>query len=82
MPLLSFFQFGTIGKQGYTIAEVARQMYRSGYDLRHFIAASVPLAIGELIVRLGFMVKSSMRERHWPRHFPMQRRIHNFVASC
>ncbi|HDX8347173.1 hypothetical protein [Aeromonas sp. FDAARGOS 1408] len=57
MPLLSFFQFGTIGKQGYTIAEVARQMYRSGYDLRHFIAASVPLAISELIVRLGFMVR-------------------------
>lgn len=57
MPLLSFFQFGTIGKQGYTIAEVARQMYRSGYDLRHFIAASVPVAISELIVRLGFMVR-------------------------
>lgn len=57
MPLLSFFQFGTIGKQGYTISEVARQMYRSGYDFRHFIATSVPVAISELIVRLGFMVR-------------------------
>lgn len=57
MPLLSFFQFGTIGKQGYTIAEVARQMYRSGYDFRHFTAASVPVAISELIVRIGYMVK-------------------------
>ncbi|HCE1969743.1 hypothetical protein HJ030_21115 [Vibrio parahaemolyticus] len=57
MPLLSFFQFGTIGDKGYTIAEVARQMYRSGYDFRHFIASSVPIAISEFIVRIGYIVR-------------------------
>lgn len=57
MPLLSFFQFGTIGDKGYTIAEVARQMYRSGYDFRHFIASSVPVAISEFIVRVGYVIR-------------------------
>lgn len=57
MPLLSFLQFGSIGDKNYTIAEIARLMYRSGYDLRHFIASSIPLAISEFIVRLGFIIK-------------------------
>lgn len=58
MPLLSFFQFGKIGDKEYTISEVARMMYRSGYDFRHFVATSVPVAIAELIVRLGHLVQS------------------------
>ncbi|MBB1341253.1 hypothetical protein H5158_06310 [Pseudoalteromonas sp. SR45-6] len=57
MPLLSFLQFGSIGDKNYTIAEIARLMYRSGYDFRHFIASSLPLAISEFIVRLGFTIK-------------------------
>ncbi|MBI1191422.1 MAG: hypothetical protein GC200_12175 [Tepidisphaera sp.] len=53
MPLLSFLQFGKIGDKNYTISEVARIMYRSGYDFRHFVASSFPAVIAELIVRFG-----------------------------
>jgi hypothetical protein len=58
MPLLMFLQTGSIGKRGYTIGEVARQMYRIGYDFRHFIAASVPVIIIEIIVRLSHLARS------------------------
>lgn len=56
MPLLLFLQFGKIGNQEYTIAEVARQMYRSGYDFRHFMANSIPVMITEVIIRAGYFV--------------------------
>lgn len=58
MPLLSFLQFGKIGDKEYTISEVARMMYREGYDFRHFVATSIPVAIAELIVRLGHLVQN------------------------
>ncbi|NID05876.1 hypothetical protein HBF26_13325 [Luteibacter jiangsuensis] len=58
MPLLSFFQFAKIGDKEYTISEIARMMYRSGYDFRQFVATSVPVAIAELIVRLGHLVQN------------------------
>jgi hypothetical protein len=58
MPLLMFLQFGSIGKHNYTIAEVSRQMYRSGYDFRHFLATSVPVTIIEVIVRIAYFVKT------------------------
>lgn len=58
MPLLLFLQFGEIGNKKYTIGEVSRQMYRSGYDFRHFIASSIPVMITEVIIRLGYFVKS------------------------
>ncbi|WP_110677721.1 hypothetical protein [Salinicola sp. RZ23] len=57
MPLLSFLQFGKIGDKNYSIAELSRMMYRSGYDFRHFIAASIPVAISELIIRAGYMIR-------------------------
>jgi len=58
MPLLLFLQFGEIGHRKYTIGEVSRQMYRSGYDFRHFMASSIPVIITEIIIRLGFFIKS------------------------
>lgn len=58
MPLLLFLQQGHIGKQGYTVAEVARQMYRSGYDARHFLASSVPVLLVEGIVRIAFFART------------------------
>jgi hypothetical protein len=57
MPLASFLQFGTIGKQGYSVGEVARQMYRSGYDFRHFLAGSLSVAIIEVIVRASWVIR-------------------------
>lgn len=57
MPLLQLLQVGHIGQQGYTIGEVARIMYRSGYDFRHFTAmTSAPLLI-EVLVRLSYLAK-------------------------
>lgn len=58
MPLLTFLQFGKIGDKEYAISEVARMMYRSGYDFRHFVATSIPVVVAELIVRLGHVVQS------------------------
>lgn len=58
MPLLSFLQIGKIGERAYTIGEVARQMYRSGYDFRHFMAGSVPIMVAEIIVRLGYFIRA------------------------
>ncbi len=59
MPLLQFLQFGKAGRGGYTIGEVSRQMYRSGYDLRHFAATSVPVIISELFVRVGYFARAA-----------------------
>lgn len=61
MPLLSFLQFGKIGDKEYTISEVARQMYRSGYDFRHFIATAIPVAMTEFIIRLGHFIRTKQR---------------------
>lgn len=58
MPLLLFLQFGKIGEHGHTVAEVARAMYRQGYDFRHFMAGSVPVMVSEVIIRLSCFVRS------------------------
>ncbi|MBM3275083.1 MAG: hypothetical protein FJZ00_08010 [Candidatus Sericytochromatia bacterium] len=57
MPLAMFFQVGSIGPRGYTIGEVARQMYRSGYDFRHFLAGSLSTAVAEVVVRGAWVVR-------------------------
>ena len=41
--LLQFLQRGGIGN--HSISDIARAMYRSGYDFRHFLAGGVTLAI-------------------------------------
>jgi hypothetical protein len=57
MPLALFFQTGSIGPRGYTVAEVARQMYRSGFDFRHFLAGSVSTVLVEIVVRGAWVVR-------------------------
>jgi hypothetical protein len=51
-------QKGHIGKAGFTIGHVARQMYRAGYDFRHFMASSVPVLLAEAIVRIAFFART------------------------
>lgn len=58
MPLLLFFQFGKIGNKSHTIAEMARFMYLQGYDFQHFMASSVPVMITEVIIRVGYFIRS------------------------
>jgi hypothetical protein len=57
MPLALFFQTGSIGPRGYSVAAVARQMYRSGYDFRHFIAGSVSTLLIEVVVRGAWVIR-------------------------
>lgn len=58
MPLLLFLQVGKIGQHGYTVGELARAMYRQGYDFRHFMAGSVPVMFSEVVIRLSYFVRS------------------------
>ncbi|MFL2076092.1 hypothetical protein [Marinilactibacillus psychrotolerans] len=57
MTLFNMFQFGKIGEEGLTIAEVARGMYAQGYDFKHFCSMSIPTMIIEVVVRLSYCVK-------------------------
>jgi hypothetical protein len=53
--LLQFFQRGGIGD--HSIADIARAMYRSGYDFRHFLAGGASVAIIEAFVRTAWTVR-------------------------
>ncbi|MBX9791923.1 MAG: hypothetical protein K2Y37_23620 [Pirellulales bacterium] len=57
MPLAGFLRFGRIGPRQRTIAELARAMYASGYDFRHFLAGSIPTVLIEVLVRGFFVVR-------------------------
>ncbi|BAY20731.1 hypothetical protein NIES2100_04740 [Calothrix sp. NIES-2100] len=48
---LQLIQFGSFGSDKKTIADISRWMYLNGYDLRHFVTMSLPVAVIELIVR-------------------------------
>jgi hypothetical protein len=53
--LSQFLQLGEIG--GHSVADIARAMYRSGYDFRHFLAGGLCVGLAELIVRLGWIAR-------------------------
>lgn len=60
VPLMSLFnllQFGSIGEEEQTIAEIVQGMYYEGYDFIHFASMSVPTMIVEVVVRLGYAIK-------------------------
>ena len=65
MPLLEFLQVGSFGKKDYPIGEVARAMYRSGYDFRHFLSMSVSPMLIEVIVRLLYGIKRRYEGNDW-----------------
>jgi hypothetical protein len=44
-------QFGSIGPNHMTIAQTANWMYVNGYDLRHLLTLSIPVATIELVIR-------------------------------
>lgn len=65
-PLMSLFnllQFGSIGEEEQTIAEIVQGMYYEGYDFIQFCASSIPVMITELIVRLCYAIKR-IKEGH------------------
>ena len=60
VPLMSLFnllQFGSIGEEELTIAEIVQGMYYEGYDFIHFCSMSVPVMLVEVVVRLGYAFK-------------------------
>lgn len=58
MSLFNFLQIGKIGEYEQTIAEIVQGMYYEGYDFIHFCSMSIPVMISEVIVRLGYFLKS------------------------
>lgn len=57
MGLFNLMQFGSIGEEEQTIAEIVQGMYYEGYDFQHFCAQSIPVMLTEVIVRLGYFLK-------------------------
>lgn len=63
MSLFNLLQFGSIGKEELTIAEIVQGMYYEGYDFIHFCSMSVPVMLTEVVVRLGYAFKR-IKEGH------------------
>lgn len=57
MGLFNLLQFGSIGEEEQTIAEVVQGMYYEGYDFIHFCSMSIPVMITEVVVRLLYSFK-------------------------
>lgn len=57
MGLFSLMQFGSVGEEEQTIAEIVQGMYYEGYDFQHFCAQSIPVMLTEAVVRLGYSLK-------------------------
>lgn len=57
MGLFNLLQFGSMGEEEQTIAEIVQGMYYEGYDFIHFCSLSIPVMLTEVIVRLGYSVK-------------------------
>lgn len=60
VPLMSLFnllQFGSIGEEEQTIAEIVQGMYSEGYDFIHFCSMSVSTMLVEVIIRMGYALK-------------------------
>lgn len=55
--LFNYCQFGSIGEEENTIAEIAQGMYKEGYDFIQFCSSSIPVMLTEVIVRLGWALK-------------------------
>ena len=57
MALFNLLQFGSIGEEEQTIAEIVQGMYYEGYDFIHFCSMSVSAMLVEVIVRLCYAIK-------------------------
>lgn len=57
MALFNLFQFGKIGDEKQTIAEIVQGMYYEGYDFIHFCSMSIPVMVSEVIIRIGYAIK-------------------------
>lgn len=67
MGLFNLLQFGSIGEEEQTIAEIVQGMYFEGYDFIHFCTLSIPVMIVEVVTRIGYAVKR-IKEGHPVKH--------------
>lgn len=71
MGLFNLMQFGSIGEEEQTIAEIVQGMYYEGYDFQHFCAQSIPVMLTEVIVRLGYFLKRTKEGHSAVRSLPI-----------
>ena len=57
MGLFNLLQFGNIGEEELTVAEIVQGMYYEGFDFIHFCSQSMSVIVIELIGRLGYAIK-------------------------
>lgn len=57
MALFNLMQFGSVGEEEQTVAEIVQGMYYEGYDFIHFCTLSIPVMIIELVTRIGYAIK-------------------------
>lgn len=82
-PLMSLFnllQFGSIGEEEQTIAEIVQGMYYEGYDFIHFCSMSIPAMLVEVIVRLGYAIKRIRDMEYGSARWGTEADIKPFVA--
>ena len=63
MGLFNLLQFGSIGEEELTIAEIVQGMYYEGYDFIQFCSSSIPVMIVEVVIRLAYAIKR-IKEGH------------------
>lgn len=83
MSLFNLLQFGNIGEDDQTIAEIVQGMYYEGYDFVHFCSQSIPVMLTEVIVRLCYFAKR-IKEGHNVREsipFSLNREKHPKLAT-
>lgn len=57
MGLFNLLQFGKIGDEDQTIAEIVQGMYYEVYDFIHFSSMAISTMIIEVIIRIGYALK-------------------------
>jgi len=62
MTLIQGINAGSIGPHNKTVGQLARYMYRNGYDFRHFLVSGTTPAVVEVILRAYVML------RHYSEH--------------
>ena len=83
MGLFNLLQFGSVGEEEQTIAEIVQGMYYEGYDFIHFCTLSIPVMIVEVVTRIGYAFKH-IKEGHSVKEsipFSMNREKHPKLAT-
>ena len=57
MGLFNLLQFGNIGDEEKTVAEIVQEMYGSGYDFVQFCSSSIPVMLTEVVVRISWAIR-------------------------